>query len=388
MDSYLESMQTALRDIDPYFSATELLETHETAKNESISQFLRKRKLGSDDLISSFVRRIENTTEERFLDFQLENNEKRKAFIDKANLHNGKLVIEIRTDSEKEILNEIERMESISAENLKQLLEKTQENALSDFDAKKLGDSDITSSFFEKMQHDFDDFKASIETMFTSYKDSVNFYSNPMQNMLNKSQSYATHSFLAEMHQNSKNEAIKQFQLRSHGIPAELMSTFEHKIVNVIERNYSSFFQENEVKRNNFISRARIHNADLVEEIESGHWSSAYAQVDNAKSYLSDSDVWNIFLKTQKAALEEYDSKKMGDSNISSAYRAQLEEKMSKLKPYLEAVNADKRSKYKAKKAIKTGAGAAGGAAAGAVIAGPAGAFIGGIVGGAAGYFI
>ena len=45
------------------------------------NQYLQKRKLGSDDLISSFVRRIENTTEENFLRFQQENDEKRKTFI-------------------------------------------------------------------------------------------------------------------------------------------------------------------------------------------------------------------------------------------------------------------------------------------------------------------
>lgn len=42
---------------------------------------MQKIKLGSDDMISSFINRIENKTEEEFLSFQEENNEKQKTFI-------------------------------------------------------------------------------------------------------------------------------------------------------------------------------------------------------------------------------------------------------------------------------------------------------------------
>ncbi|XP_055310895.1 interaptin-like [Sitodiplosis mosellana] len=344
MDFYVKSMQTALRDIDPYLSTTELLETHETAKNESISQFLQKRKLGGDDLISSFVLRIENTAEERFLDFQLENNEKRKAFIDKANLHNEKLVIEIQTDFEKKILNEIERMESMSAESLKQFMEKSKESALVEFNAMKMGENNITGKFSQGLQQNMDVFQASTETMLNSHKDSVNFYSNLMHKMLNKVDVYATHSSIVDMHQNSKKKAIKQFQLRSHGIPAEVTSTFEHKTLNEIERKYTSFAQENERKRNNFISKARAYNTDLVEQIEKVRSSSAYTQIDTAESYLNRTELWNLWNGTKQAALDEFDSWKMGDSDLSSSYRAQLEVKMLELESRLESHNEYRKS--------------------------------------------
>lgn len=42
---------------------------------------MQKVKLGSDDMISSFVHRIENTTEEQFFSFQQENSEKQETFI-------------------------------------------------------------------------------------------------------------------------------------------------------------------------------------------------------------------------------------------------------------------------------------------------------------------
>lgn len=42
---------------------------------------MQKRKLGSDDLISTFNHRIENATKVQFLEFEQGNNEKRKVFI-------------------------------------------------------------------------------------------------------------------------------------------------------------------------------------------------------------------------------------------------------------------------------------------------------------------
>lgn len=42
---------------------------------------MQKIKLGSDDMISSFIHRIENATEEQFFSFQQENTEKQKIFI-------------------------------------------------------------------------------------------------------------------------------------------------------------------------------------------------------------------------------------------------------------------------------------------------------------------
>lgn len=42
---------------------------------------MQKRKLGNEELILSFVSRIQNTTDEQFFDFQRENDEKRQIFI-------------------------------------------------------------------------------------------------------------------------------------------------------------------------------------------------------------------------------------------------------------------------------------------------------------------
>lgn len=79
-----------------------------------------------------------------------------------------------------------------------------------------MGDNDITSSFFEKLLQNLDDFQSTVETMLTSYNDSVNFYSDLMRNELNKAELYEIHDVfvtpnsLKQTHQNAKKEAITQ----------------------------------------------------------------------------------------------------------------------------------------------------------------------------------
>lgn len=136
---------------------------------------MQARKLGSDDLIPSFSRRLENATEDQFLDFQRQNIEKRNAFIvsslfhlnkignfkliyivvqkinlniakfiqdisktddfqnvlskEKANLHNKKVVFEIKTDFQSKVINKIESIEPITIENVDQLLVATKRAA-------------------------------------------------------------------------------------------------------------------------------------------------------------------------------------------------------------------------------------------------------------------
>lgn len=79
-----------------------------------------------------------------------------------------------------------------------------------------MGDNDITNSSFEKLQQNLDDFQGTVETMLTSYNDSINFYSDQMRNELNKAELYVIHDVfvnpntLKQTHQNAKKEAITQ----------------------------------------------------------------------------------------------------------------------------------------------------------------------------------
>lgn len=71
-------------------------------------------------------------------------------------------------------------------------------------------DANISSSFAEELQKNLEDFEATVETMLTSYLDSLNSYSDLMRDELNKVELYATRNSLTEMHQKARKEAIAQ----------------------------------------------------------------------------------------------------------------------------------------------------------------------------------
>lgn len=60
------------------------------------------------------------------------------------------------------------------------------------------------------LQPSMDDFQASIETTLTSFRDSMNLYSQSMQKTLNTFKEFATHDSLVNIHQISKDDAVKQ----------------------------------------------------------------------------------------------------------------------------------------------------------------------------------
>lgn len=105
LNFYTKSMQKAVGNIDPYFNQTELLDTHENLKDESLKkvkfvsmltnlrffiifsskilfeQFQVARKLGGKELISVFQLRTEEAIEEKLLIFKEENERKRVNYI-------------------------------------------------------------------------------------------------------------------------------------------------------------------------------------------------------------------------------------------------------------------------------------------------------------------
>lgn len=76
-----------------------------------------------------------------------------------------------------------------------------------------MGGIEITNNFREELQQNIENFEASVQTMLTLYNESVAFYANLMQNMLNQVQHYATQNKLIELHQYSKAEALKQVRI-------------------------------------------------------------------------------------------------------------------------------------------------------------------------------
>lgn len=76
----------------------------------------------------------------------------------------------------------------------------------------------------------------------------------------------------------------------------------------------------------------------------------------------------------------------MGDDDISSGYRTQLDNLMDDFQLRLKSQNANKKSLYIASKVAKSSAAAAAAGSVGAVILGPVGGVIGFISGGIIGY--
>lgn len=151
-------------------------------------------------------------------------------------------------DFEKKILYEIENIDPTSIEDLKQLFRTTIKSASDDvspkvilvmlvwilifscfpqvkcfvfyrtsysiitflqFNAKKMGNSDISSKFSEMLQGKLNNFQTTIETLLTFYKNSVKEYSKQMQTELDKHE-YVTSKRFAELHQNASTKAIEQ----------------------------------------------------------------------------------------------------------------------------------------------------------------------------------
>lgn len=73
-----------------------------------------------------------------------------------------------------------------------------------------MGNDEISNSFREKLGQGLDEVQMKIDRMLNFFRDSLNIYSNLMQNSLNNVYSYADEKALIKMHQNAKNEAIAQ----------------------------------------------------------------------------------------------------------------------------------------------------------------------------------
>lgn len=129
----------------------------------------------------------------------------------------------------------------------------------------------------------------------------------------------------------------------------------------------------------------------MIKQIEINCTSIAFDRINNASPYLSNDDVRDVWNSSKQNALEEFDSRKMGDDDTSLEYRTQLTKTMDELKPRLESRNQNKKSNHHfdrrvEKTATTLGTGAVG-AGIGGVIAGPPGAIVGAFFGAIFGMF-
>ncbi|XP_055309632.1 atlastin-like [Sitodiplosis mosellana] len=141
LNLYVHSMQNAVNNVKPYFNQSNLLDAHGMAKDGSLTKFQQARKLGGEELISVFQQRTETAIEEQFLSFKEENERKRIDYIEKANLINDKISMEIRMRFERKLLEKTDDESDIDTTELNTLFATEKQNALDEFDQRKMGEN-------------------------------------------------------------------------------------------------------------------------------------------------------------------------------------------------------------------------------------------------------
>ncbi|XP_031634116.1 atlastin-like [Contarinia nasturtii] len=165
---YTESMRDSFDKVHPYFKESELLDIHTKAKNESFEMFQNKRKLGTDELKSTYLQKLDNAIEIKFQAYQKENNNTRNIFVEKANLYNGKIIAEIRMVFERKILEKTSNEDlEMTAKELNALFSKAKQCALAEFDAKKMGDSEVTAEIRRNFKQDLEAYQSKVAEKWT-----------------------------------------------------------------------------------------------------------------------------------------------------------------------------------------------------------------------------
>ncbi|XP_031639340.1 atlastin-like [Contarinia nasturtii] len=339
MQKYSDAMETAFKNANPFMSENELVQLHEQTKTGVLAQFLEKPKLGGDELRTKFQQKIENGTQERYQTFKAENERKRRDFIEKANLHNEKISGEIVGAVKRNLLQEIEKINSeLSFAQLNNVFQSETDTALRDFATRKMGDDEISRDRREKLKSDLNALKDSLAKTLESYTRALQSYSDSMHGSLNGVQ-YFSHGDYVGVHQNKKNAAVNQFQ--SQPGDNEYKSMIQRKLEANIEQRQLQFAAINEAKRQNFLQRANDHSAALVKELKASFENRVRGGIGGR--FLNDNDFFGLLSNTKNSILQEFESRKLGNDELSNhAYhnhRPVLEREIDSLQAALKQAN-------------------------------------------------
>ncbi|XP_031636890.1 atlastin-like [Contarinia nasturtii] len=315
MQRYSDAMETALENANPFMSENELVQLHEQTKTGVLAQFLEKPKLGGDELRTKFQRKLENGTQQRYRTFKAENERKRRDFIEKANLHNEKISGEIVGAVKRNLLQEIEKINSeLSFAQLNNVFQSETDAALRDFATRKMGDDDISRDLRERLKNGLNTLKDTLAKTLESYTHALQSYSDTMHRSLGEVQYYSHGDFIG-VHQKAKNAAVNQFQ--SQPGDNELKSVIQRKIEANIEKRQHSFGEVNEAKRQKFQQRAKAHTEALVRELKASFENKVKNGI--GSRFLSGDDLVRLISKTKQSVLQEFESRKLGNDELSNA---------------------------------------------------------------------
>ncbi|XP_055319310.1 atlastin-like [Sitodiplosis mosellana] len=335
---YVDSMQKAVTDIDPYFSETELMNVHQKFKNQAIDQFQKKPKLGDDRFLSSVQQKIESAIEEHFRSFNQTNEGKRKHFIEKANLHNVNLITGIKNGFEEKILAEVGKTNSdLKQSTLNGLYLQSKQAALQQFETMKMGGSDISGDVRVKLEYELDDYHLKLMKMAELFSESLNIYTNSMRESIGRVNPYFDESGLIRTHQDAKQRAVAKFSDNAKSANNELAYNFQTRIDKYAEEMFAHFRNENEDKRKKFVEKANSHNENLIREIKVNFENKMLKEI--SRSYLNDNAFYSQFMTSKNAALGEFGNRKIGGGEISNVFRERLERDVDSLQGTLKQAN-------------------------------------------------
>jgi len=155
------------------------------------------------------------------------------------------------------------------------------------------------------------------------FKDCLKFYLDSMHDAL-KGAIFFTEEKLVEIHKQFQNATIAKFLQNPRLGDDELISSFQQKVEEATEENFAFLKSENERKCNTFIKKSDLHNAklslELLKRVKQNTIEAADSHdVDTMHSHLN-----NVFNLEKQNALDEFNSTKMGDDEISKKFRDDL----------------------------------------------------------------
>ncbi|XP_055307321.1 atlastin-like [Sitodiplosis mosellana] len=155
--------------------------------------------------------------------------------------------------------------------------------------------------------------------------DSLQYYSDAMNNLIGDIEPYLKEDELVKLHERTKNEAVAKFIEKPKLGGDELRASFQHKVENGTEQRFLSFKDQNERKYKAFIEKAYLHNEGIVDEINGSVKRKIRQEIQNSNSELNYIQLNSVFQTSKQSALQEFDSKKMGDNEISKGGRDKIE---------------------------------------------------------------
>lgn len=194
-------------------------------------------------------------------------------------MHNAQLSSETKAIFENKIVSQIGNSTAVIIYSaLSGFVTEQQKVAIEEFDARKMGDDEISKSARDKFEQDLKDLQAALIKVSEAYDKSLNSYTSSMKGALNAKDSFFDQSELMKLHSDTKAELLKQvwsitfahFEGKTNFFPkkfseeakvggTQMAMTFQQNAEHQIEQKFTEVQTQNEQKRQQFIVSMRVY---------------------------------------------------------------------------------------------------------------------------------